>query len=73
MRSGVSHKKQPSEMSITGGRNPPSDKGGGLLAGGGNQVIRLRVRLLCALAIGYREEVLNAYVLATRTNLDQAR
>ena len=34
MRSGVSHKKQPPEMSITGGRNSPIDKGGGLLAGG---------------------------------------
>ena len=56
MRSGVSHKKQPPEMSITGGRNPPIDKEGGLLAGGGNQVIRFRIRLLCALAhISWRD------------------
>ncbi len=34
MRSGVSHKKRPPEMSITGGRNPPIDKGGGIIGGG---------------------------------------
>ncbi len=44
-------KKQPPEMSITGGWNPPNDKGGGGTVGGGkNQIIRCRVRLLCTLA-----------------------
>jgi hypothetical protein len=36
MRSGVSHKKQPPEMSITGGRNSPIDKGGEIVGGGEN-------------------------------------
>lgn len=50
MRSGVSHKKQPPEMRISGGRNPPIDKGGEIVGGGGNQIIRFRIRLFCAFA-----------------------
>ena len=44
-------KKTPPEMSITGGWNPPNDKGGGGTVGGGeDQIIRCRVHLLCTLA-----------------------
>lgn len=34
MRSTISHKKQPPETSITGGRNPPIDKGEKIVGGG---------------------------------------
>jgi len=44
----VPGKKRPPEMSITGGRNPPNDKGGEIVGGGGTEIIRLRIRLLCA-------------------------
>ena len=56
MRSGVGRKKQPPEMSITGGRNPPIDKGGEIVGGGGNWIIPFRIRLLCAFAhISWRD------------------
>src|SRR5665647_1156798 len=53
MRSGVRQKRQPPEMSITGGWNPPNDKGGGgggMVGGGEDPVIRCRTHLLCTLA-----------------------
>jgi hypothetical protein len=50
MRSGASRKKQPPEMSITGGRNPPIDKGGEIVGGGENWIIHFHIRFLCAFA-----------------------
>lgn len=56
MLSGVGHKKQPPKMSIAGGRNPPIDKGGEIVGGGGNWIIPFRIRLLCAFAhISWRD------------------
>ena len=59
MRSGVGCKKQPPEMSITGGQNPTNHQGGEIIGGGGTKIIRLRNRLFCAVTYINRKSTEN--------------
>ena len=44
MRSGASHKKRPPDMNMSGGRNPPIDRGGEIVGGGGMGIVPFRLR-----------------------------